>query len=516
MTALRIALVFAFALCFAVTSLNDYHMFQLNSYRAGLQIGWLRRNFVKGCLLRHILALPIAAAAFASPKTAVPLSAALYAIQLYCNRPRKAKKPLILTGRVKRMLFMNTLITAAAALGGFWAAFPVHAVILALMLSLSPVMVLLSNALNAPLEGAINKWYINDAARIMKGSPRLTVIGVTGSYGKTSTKFFLQRLLSSRFNVLMTPESYNTTLGVVKTIRSQLKPIHEVFVCEMGAKRTGEIKEICDIVRPKYGVITSIGPQHLESFGSMENIERTKFELAESLPDGGALFLNFDDERLRSRKRDRKTIFYSISDERCDYAARDVRVSKAGSSFSVDLPDGTVNFRTKLIGTHNVTNIIAAIAVCKHLGMASEDVAAGVSRLEPVPHRLQIVERGDMTIIDDSYNSNEAGAKAALDALGMFEGYKILLTPGMVELGESQDEYNRRFGAQAAAVCDYVILVGRRQTRSILDGLVDCSYPDGQVFTADDLKGAFEKINMLRTGGRGKVVLIENDLPDNY
>jgi UDP-N-acetylmuramoyl-tripeptide--D-alanyl-D-alanine ligase len=516
MTAPRIALVFAFSLCYAVTSLNDYHMLQLNSYRAGSQIGWLRRNFVKGYLIGHVLALPILASSFAGPEAAAALSAALYMTQLYINRPRKAKKPLILTSRVKRMLLTNAVITAAAALGGFFASFAVHAVILAVTLSLSPVMALLSNSLNAPLEGAINRWYINDASKMIKDSPRLTVIGVTGSYGKTSTKFFLQRLLSLRFNALMTPESYNTTLGVVKTVRTLLKPTHEIFICEMGAKRTGEIKEICDIVRPKYGVITSIGPQHLESFGSMENIENTKFELAEALPSGGALFLNFDDERLRNKKYGGKTISYSTSDERCDYAARDIKVSKSGSSFSMKLPEGTVNFRTKLIGTHNVANIAAAIAVCKYLGMASEDAAAGVARLEPVPHRLQIVESGDMTIIDDSYNSNEAGAKAALDALGMFEGYKILVTPGMVELGEAQDECNRRFGARAAAVCDYVVLVGRRQTRSILEGLMERSYPEGQVFAADDLKEAFERINLLRTGGVEKVVLIENDLPDNY
>ena len=495
-------------------------MFQLNSYRAGSQIGWLRRNFVKGYLIRHILALPILASSFASPGTAAALSAALYAIQLYGNRPRKAKKPLIFTNRIKRMALTNAVITAAAALGGFFASFAVHAVILAVTLSLSPVMVLLSNALNAPLERAINKWYINDAARIIKNHPRLTVIGVTGSYGKTSTKFFLQRLLSARFNVLMTPESYNTTLGVVKTIRTLLKPIHEIFICEMGAKRAGEIKESCDIVRPKYGVITSIGPQHLESFGSIETVEKTKFELAEALAGDGALFLNFDDERLRKKKYAGKTISYSISGERpgkrCDYTARDIRVSKSGSSFSIKLPEEIMNFRTKLIGTHNVTNITAAIAVCKHLGMASEDAVAGVARLEPVPHRLQIVEGRGMTIIDDSYNSNEAGVRAALNALGMFEGYKILVTPGMVELGESQDEYNRRFGAQAAAVCDYVILVGRRQTRSILEGLMSRSYPEEQVFTADDLKEAFERINLLRTGGMEKVVLIENDLPDNY
>ena len=138
----------------------------------------------------------------------------------------------------------------------------------------------------------MNRWYINDAKKIIKNCPDLLVIGITGSFGKTSVKYFLDELLSVKYNVLKTPGNFNTTLGVVKTIRSSLRATHDIFLCEMGAKNIGDIKEICDIVHPKMGIITSVGEMHLESFKSIENVRKTKFELADSLPENGKIFLN--------------------------------------------------------------------------------------------------------------------------------------------------------------------------------------------------------------------------------
>ena len=129
---------------------------------------------------------------------------------------------------------------------------------------------------------------------MLQSCSNITVIGITGSYGKTSVKFYLNKLLSAKYNVLMTPESFNTPLGVVKTIRTSLKATHEIFICEMGAKNINDIKEICDIVHPKHGVITSIGPQHLESFKTVENVVKTKFELADAIDKNGMVFLNYE------------------------------------------------------------------------------------------------------------------------------------------------------------------------------------------------------------------------------
>jgi UDP-N-acetylmuramoyl-tripeptide--D-alanyl-D-alanine ligase len=515
----------AFLVCWAVTSLHGYHMFQLNSYKPAAHLKWLRRNFLRDYTVRHIFiafVAPLSVFSADSPRTAALLSINFYIIQSRTNWPRKAKKPLAYTNRIKRMLVTDAMLTASLMVLSFYKYLPPLA--LPLWLLATPLITLLSNAINSPIEKSINRWYIEDAKRIIKSMPRLTVIGVTGSYGKTSTKYFLHKVLSAEFNVLMTPESYNTTLGVVRTVRTQLRPIHDIFICEMGARNQGDIKEICGIVKPKLGVITSIGPQHLESFGSIENIARTKFELADALPEDGTLFLNFDSGRVREEIRDRKAngalnvksvISYGTSDG-CDYRADCVTVSGAGSSFTAIFPDGSRrSFSTRLLGKHNVTNILAALAAADFLGTPADGAAISVGRLEAVPHRLQLIRRDDIIIIDDSYNSNENGAASALEVLAGFDGFKILVTPGMVELGSEQDSVNRRFGSRAASVCDFIVLVGKKGTGSILAGMKDVSYPDEKIFAAAGIDQAFERIRAIRAGAI-KVVLIENDLPDNY
>ncbi|MDR2136810.1 MAG: UDP-N-acetylmuramoyl-tripeptide--D-alanyl-D-alanine ligase [Synergistaceae bacterium] len=519
-----------FFLCaHGVSALHWLHMFQLNSYKTGVQLRWLVKNkkdYLGGnwgvlCVFPALLLDPIIGP---SPISFL-LFPLLFAWQFWRNRPRrshKIKKPLVYTNRVKRMLTTYAILALGTAFLALRAgSLGVQAAELAVAHLLAPGFILLANGINSPLEKAINRWYLEDARRRLREHPGLTVLGVTGSYGKTSVKFFLRKLLSFKYDVLATPENFNTTLGVVRTLREELKPFHEFFVCEMGAKNVGDIKEICDLVEPAHGVITAIGPQHLESFKTLENVVRTKFELADSLPEEGVVFLNLDDERIRAElprlgESGRKTVTYGFS-QGSDYRARDVKVSEEGSSFSVVLPGSAeIAVETGLIGAHNVIDALAAIAVADFLGVPRKDIAAGVSRLEGVPHRLQLIRRGEDVIIDDAYNANAAGAKAALDVLALFEGCKILVTPGMVELGPRQDELNEIFGTQAAEVCDFVILVGQRQTESVRRGLLDARYPESRFFVVPDLGEGLSRLASIDTGGRRKVVLLENDLPDNY
>jgi UDP-N-acetylmuramoyl-tripeptide--D-alanyl-D-alanine ligase len=434
----------------------------------------------------------------------------------------KMKKPLVYTNRIKRMLATYTILVLGTVFLAFRAgSLEIQATELAVAHLLAPGFILLANGINAPLEKAINHRYVEDVRRKLREHPGLMVLGVTGSYGKTSTKSFLHQLLSSKYDVLTTPENFNTTLGVVRTLRERLKPYHELFVCEMGARNVGDIREICDLARPTHGVITSIGPQHLESFKTLENIVKTKFELVDSLPKDGAAFLNLNDERVRAEasrldESGCKTVTYGFSDS-CDYQARDMKVSVEGSSFSVKLPDSTeMRIETSLIGVHNITNVLAAIAVADFMGVDRRDIIVGASRLKGVPHRLQLICRGGDIVIDDAYNSNAAGAKAALDVLALFEGYKILVTPGMVELGPRQNELNENFGAQAAEICDFVILVGQRQTKSVYNGLLHAHYPESRIFVAANLGEGLSRLSAVDAGARQKVILLENDLPDNY
>jgi UDP-N-acetylmuramoyl-tripeptide--D-alanyl-D-alanine ligase len=498
------------------------HMFQLNAYKPGVQLRWtaknkwdyLRRNALI-FLIFPLLAAPVEGKAFSL------VCSCLFLVQGVINRPRKAKKPLAYTNRVKRMLATHAVLLAAILFPLFLAGSPkIQAIDLAAAHLLTPALVLLANGVNMPLEKSINRRYVRDAERRLREHPGLIVVGVTGSYGKTSTKFFLQKLLSVKYDVLMTPESFNTTLGVVRTVREELKPFHEVFICEMGARNLGDIAEICNIVKPRYGVLTSIGPQHMESFKSLENVVKAKFELPDALPGDGAAFLNLGNPHIRAeyvrRGQKGRTVTYGFSDD-CDYRARNVVTSGEGSSFLVRMPDfEEMFFETKLIGTHNVEDILAAIAAADFLGVERSHIAMGVRRLESVPHRLQLIRRGKDLLIDDAYNSNAAGAKAALDVLAMFEGCKILVTPGMIELGTKESELNEKFGAQASEICDFVILVGKRQTESIRKGLADAGYPAEKVFVADSLLQGLAKVTRLDAGGRQKVVLLENDLPDNY
>ncbi len=304
---------------------------------------------------------------------------------------------------------------------------------------------------------------------------------------------------------------------MVKTVRTSLRATHDVFVCEMGAKNVGDIKEICDIVSPKHGVITSVGPQHLESFKTLDNVKKTKFELAQALPASGLLFLNGEDDNIRDYAADKypNAVRYGLS-ETNDYYADDVSVSSSGTSFTVHHGQESVSFSTSLLGRHNVINLVGAIAVCCELGVAMKQLQPYVRKVQGVEHRLQLTRRGAVTVIDDAYNSNPAGASAALDVLGLFGGCRILITPGMIELGARQDEENKAFGEHAAKVCDYVVLVGKNQTRSIYDGLRQAGLPDEKIYVADDLTEAAQVAYGYDAGGQEKTLLFENDLPDNY
>ena len=496
---------------------KSLHMFQLNSYKPATHMRWLKRNL--GTLLPGAV-LAVAAVVgglLENPLVAALLVSAVNGWGMVVARPTKAKKPLVYTQRVIRMIVTMAVLTAAAVTAAvltdtwFW--------VMAALALVSPLLVLAANFINKPIENAINRWFVNDAKRMLRSCPDLKVIGVTGSYGKTSVKFILKTLLQAKFDVLATPESYNTPMGVVLTVRNQLRATHEVFVCEMGARHVGDIQELCEIVHPQYGIITSVGPQHLETFHHIDNVKKTKFELADALPQTGTIFLNGEDENIASYRHNVKVpaISYGLSDK-CDYYATDISASSRGTAFTVHTPKGEEEtFTAALIGKHNVINILGAVAICCELGISLSALKPQVRRLESVPHRLQMIRKGGgVTVIDDAYNANPSGTRAAIDALALFDGFKVLVTPGMVELGEKQEELNRAFGEYAAGVCDYVILVGRKQTQPIYEGLRKAGYPEEKIYVADALQDAVVRAYGVDAGGKEKIILLENDLPDNF
>ena len=375
-----------------------------------------------------------------------------------------------------------------------------------------------TNTVNLPMEKFIQKRFYKDAKRILNQNKDLIIIGITGSYGKTSSKYILSRILSEKFNVLMTPGSYNTTMGVVRTIREQLRPVHEVFVVEMGAKEKGDIKEICDLVKPRYGLITSIGPQHLETFKNIETVIDTKFELADSLPEDGKAFLNYSNEYIYNKKTGKNSISYALDKaDGINYWAENIVVGSRGTTFDLCSDKGLqLKLGTQLLGTHNVLNIVGACSIALELGVSPERIARGVGKIPPVPHRLEIKRVSpDYILIDDAYNANPEGARDAFNVLKNFHGYnKILVTPGLIELGTLEDKLNYELGSHAAEVFDKIILVGKKQTESIFKGIKDTGYEMNNVYVAENLKEALTQLHQLDLNP--KVILFENDLPDDY
>lgn len=519
----------------------NLHMFQLNGYKNNEQRLWIKKNPRKQLLL----ILPGLAGVFLM---IFPLGwlmiflciCWLILLKYYAYlRKSNAKKKLVFTKRVQRLIMTDLLLNLIViALAIYFFGYLSLPGIMGILIPLQAVLLIPVNVINRPVEKAVNRYFINDAKKKLKQASGLTVIGVTGSYGKTSVKFYLQALLQERFHVLVTPESYNTPMGVVKTIRESLQPTHEIFVCEMGARYVGDIKEICEIVHPAHGIITAIGPQHLETFGGMEQIVNTKFELADALPEGGILFLNGDNERIVERSKcyhkaenpskengrekqpmlsgERKIIFYRNQTDGEGYRAGNLRLSQLGTEFDVTAPDGeTESFQTRLVGEHNVINIIGAIAAAHTLGIPLRELKVPVRRLQPVSHRMQMLEQGNVTIVDDAYNSNPVGSKAAVETLAMFDGIRILITPGMVELGKEEEAYNYKFGAYAAKCCDYILLVGREHVRPIQKGAVENGFDEKKCLMYDNLKDALAYAYAIKGDGH-KYILLENDLPDNY
>ncbi|MCR5674628.1 MAG: UDP-N-acetylmuramoyl-tripeptide--D-alanyl-D-alanine ligase [Lachnospiraceae bacterium] len=486
------------------------------------------------------------------------LAVSVWGIVLF--RPRPAKKKFVVTLRVGRLIailallwLVFLLLTAAAGSRGTGGWAFLHPFFLALL----PLFVALANLIALPVEKAVRQWYIDDAKRMLREHSGLRIIGITGSFGKTSVKHYLTTMLAERYAVLMTPGSFNTPMGVVRTIREQLKPTHEIFVCEMGARHVGDIREICDIVHPHDGVLTAIGDQHLETFHTRENIIRTKHELLDAVEEaasgkapqdmrmeGAAFeadarylkFINGDDEIIAANRKYADAITYGLQ-AGCDYRGEILSVGVQGTTFRVTMPaagagtsgadaaaDGTetAEFTIPLVGQHNVVNAIGAIAVARTLGVPLNKLKMAARRLQPAAHRLEIKKVPYGAILDDAYNSNPAGAEAALGALaaiaqndGAEPMLKILVTPGMVELGEKQAEYNKAFGAQAAAVCDYILTVGWTNSDAIREGALGAGFSQDRIFMCTALAEAMTKMTALEAG-RKRVILMENDLPDDY
>ena len=512
---MKLIIILELFINYILLTLFNTHMLQLNSYFFRKHFKWMRKNWKK-ILIQTILILPTVIICI-NNKILNSVLIIILGISILYNMPkRNSKISLKFTGRVKRLLVTDILVfNILMSILGIKNYITEKLIILNIC---SNIIILLANFINSPIEFLVRKRYIDSAKKILNEMPNLLVIGITGSYGKTSMKNFLYSVLSEKYEVLKTPKNYNTTMGVVKTIREELKPTHQIFLCEMGATKLGDIKEICDIVNPKLGVITSIGPQHLESFKNIENVIKTKFELADSVEkNGGTIFLNYDNEFIKNKSLNMKKITYGLNNKELDYNSYNLESSSKGLKFkTVDKNKEEVKeLKTKLIGKHNIVNITGAIAVADFLGVPSKKIVSKIREIQNVKHRLELVPKGPVTIIDDSYNANPISSKSAIDTLSEFKGVKIIVTPGLIELGKEQEKYNYEFGKYMARVCDYIFLVGTDNYEAMLKGIKEENYKEENIFKVNLPQEAVSKILEWKLQEE-VIVLLENDLPDNY
>ncbi|NLJ98242.1 MAG: UDP-N-acetylmuramoyl-tripeptide--D-alanyl-D-alanine ligase [Tissierellia bacterium] len=454
----------------------------------------------------------------------------LYMVLTLNPKGEEAKKPLVFTNRAKRLYATNILLNIfimfivitvyLKLIGDKLFYFPIILFIGTILYYFQSETMYLSNLIIKPVENNINMRFFENAKEKINTMKDLNVVGITGSFGKTSTKFITGTILGEKYRVLNTPESYNTPMGLSMVINDSLTEEHEIFIAEMGARNIGDIKELSQLTKPRIGIITSIGPAHLETFKNLDNITKAKYELIEELPADGIAIFNYDDEHLKklADKTFKEKILYGIDrNEGLDIYAKDIEVSERGSTFTIEDQSGkTIRCTTRLLGKHNIYNILAGVCVAIAMGMDLEEIKKGIEKIEPIPHRLNIIDPGTgIIIIDDAFNSNPIGTKAALDVLSQFKGgKKIIVTPGMVELGAMEEKANREFGVNIGKVCDYVILIGEKRTVPIYEGLLESGYNENNIFIVNNLDQATLQIQKI---ARPKdIILFENDLPDNY
>ena len=526
------------------------HMFQLVGYKTGEFRSFLADRFFSHVITIEHLSISILISILVAFFTEnITLTAAAILLSMFIlfwfigvseYKSEREKKPLVFTARMKRVAAFITILLftiwyslleigfVSLLIRDFAAPFiktdPYFMAFSLVFVDISvPFLVWLGGWVLKPVEWKIQNGFKKQAREKLASLPNLTVIAITGSYGKTSTKFAISAFLKERYSVCVTPGSYNTPMGICKVINNDLKASHRVLILEMGARYRGNIGELCDIAQPDLSVVTNVGLAHLETFGSQDVIAREKSTIIRRLTPNGTAILNSDDSRVKAMGELRDDVCLVYAGKEGTVTAKDIIVDSEGTSFTMvwKSSDGRIDsetrVQTKLLGEHNIQNLLLAAAVAREFDIRIETAAIAASKMEPVEHRLELKLRNGLTVIDDAFNSNPIGAKNALDVLGSFtSGKKIVITPGMIELGDREDEMNEEFGRQIGrSKVDVAILVGKEQTAAIQRG-INSEKAAGET-DVHVVKSLFDANDLLKeVAAEGDVVLYENDLPDNY
>ena len=374
-----------------------------------------------------------------------------------------------------------------------------------------PFFITLSLIILNPVDKFLKDRLIEKARNLLiRDRGNIIVIAVTGSYGKTSTKEILAAILSEKFKVIKLEENINTDQGIADFIVKNIERIKnsDIFIVEMGAYKRGDIKKICGLITPDYSILTGIGESHLERFGSLENIVQAKFELPEAT--GKMVVLNFDDDNIQKNYEKFKIKEIAKVSKR-DVSDVEILDNFQGIEFKID----EVIFRAKLLALHNITLILLAVEIARKLGMSLEDIAKGVEKISPISHRLEPIYNKNTAVwvIDDSYNGNFNGIMSGIEVLERAKGRKIVLTPGLVELGEKSKETHQKIGRlYAEKNIDLVMLIRDSATKFIIEGMESKNFKNYKVYNSKE-EAHSDLPQVIKSGD---AIIFQNDLPDNY
>ena len=517
------------ALACCAASVHYVHVLQMERYQLAAFRHWLSRNrdrllkenvlwaFVTALLSVYLPVLLSMFVAGAELRKAISDWLVLLAFcgllgwVAWRDLREPSRKPFVLTHRARRLMYVLGAICLVAAALLVLMSIPPYFIFAVL-----PYLVQLAALIINPYEARLNAGFFKSARAKVRQRKDLIVIGITGSYGKTNVKFILSKMLSAKYNVLATPASFNTAMGISRVINDDLKPEHQVFISEMGATHVGDIKELVDLTRPKYGILTSIGPRHMDTFGSLDNIASTKYELIRGLPkDGFAVFGSGDDyiNRLYAMCDREKCRIGLEPDGEAAMWAEEVSYSDKGTSLTLATRAGEKVFcRTPLLGIYNVKNILLAAAMAQKLGLSLAEIAEGARKAQPMEHHMQLTA-GELNVIDDTLNEDADGAFEAMRVLAQMPGRRIVVTPGLGDQGGKEADVNFALGTVMADSADSVILVGRRAfSRSIIRGMVQSGFSRSNLHTADNMDDATEILNEITEPG--DTVLFESRIPD--
>lgn len=423
------------------------------------------------------------------------------------------KNKLVFTKRVIRLILCCFILNCGlfllcyGVIFAFWLNF-----VLSFVLFLgSPILVVVGFAVMMPVEYAIKNHYIKKAKKRLS-QVKCKKIAITGSFGKTSTKNILYQILKEEFDVCATPKSYNTPMGVCKTILEELKDTDDFFIVEMGARKIGDIEYLAKLVGVDFAILTPVGNCHLETFGSLENIQNAKYELCKEAKSGVIFNGNSKGTKALFERYGRRK--YLVCDDKGFAYVKNVETTCEGSQISLIIDGKELSCKTRLLGNANLDNIVVAVAMAYLLGESMFNIRRGIEKLKPTPHRLELIKGEVVNVIDDSYNSNFDGFKQALEVLKLFPGKKVVVSPGIVELGYEQEQINFQIAEEVAKVADCFIIMNETNKKALFSGACAGGMKEEQIMFAKTRNE--QKMRLKEVVEVGGVVLFENDLPDNF